>query len=443
MSGILSENGYIIVKDKEDANIIVINICTVKGDKTALYTIKEVQKHISLSHRSGKDKYLVIAGCIPPTRENVFKEIAPEAAFIKTDNISKITEVVDELLKGNPLTLMKRNLEVKTNTFTNPKLRQNNNVAIIPINNSCNDACSFCGVKLIKGKLFSYPEEQILSSIKQSFLNGCKEVWITSQDTGAYGIDREGKCLLPELINKITSLPFDFKLRVGMFNPMNIVGVEKDIIKAMQHSKVFKFVHIPLQSGSDYILKRMKRRYTKEQFVGLIDLFKSNLTNLTFATDIIVSFPGEKDEHFNETLEVVRKTRPQVMHISRFQEIPNTAATLLDYKIHPRVSKERSRILTQERYQIAEEENSKWLNCECECIVIDRNETDGINKGDLIAHNDSYLQVILKANGSGDNNNNNLIGRRVKVKIVETDKHYLIGELLEVIETTPKILIKI
>lgn len=436
MSGILSENGYIIVKEKEDADIIVVNICTVKGEKTAIEEINKVQNH----------KYLIIAGCIPPAREYVFKQVAPKAAFVKTDNITRITEVVDELLKGNPLTLMGRNVDVKTNLST-PSLRQNNNVAIIPINNSCNDVCSFCGVKLIKGKLFSYPEEQIISSIKRSLINGCREVWITSQDTGAYGIDKEGKCLLPELINKITFLPFDFKLRVGMFNPMNIVGVEDKIIDAMKHPKVFKFVHIPLQSGSDSVLKRMKRRYSKDQFVNLITKFKQEIPNLTFATDIIVGFPGESESNFKDTIEVIKQISPQVLHISRFQEIPNTAATLLDNKIHPRVSKERSRILTKLRWEIAEKENSKWIDWEGECLVVEKN-SNGKNKGDYIAHNDSYLQVIIKGKDMNKWKKNNkvkeeLLGNKIIVKIVKTNKHYLIGELLSITEeTAPEIVIR-
>jgi threonylcarbamoyladenosine tRNA methylthiotransferase CDKAL1 len=422
MSGILSEKGYILVDKPQDSDIAIINICTVKGDKTAINNIKEVQRKVQRHTR------LVIAGCIPPTRDKVFREVAPYAAFVKTDNITKIGEVVEELLKDNPLSLMTRNDEIKINL---PSKRQNKNIAIIPINNSCNDACSFCGVKLIKGKLLSYPEEQILKNIKKVLAEGTKEIWITSQDTGAYGIDTEGKCLLPKLINKITAIPVDFKLRVGMFNPMNIVDVEKELLESYKHPKVFKFAHIPLQAGSNKILRSMKRRYTKEQFINLIKLFRK-IPNLTFATDIIVGFPGETEEDFQETIEVCKLTKPEVMHISRFQEIPNTAATLLKNKIHPRHSKERSRSLTKIRYEIAAEQNKKWLNQEFECIVVDINET----KGDFIAHNESYLQVIIRSDLD-------LLGKKVKVRITETDKHYLIGELLNIIEEEQKIILKI
>ena len=424
MSGILSENGYIIVNSKEEADIIVVNICTVKGDKSALEAINEVQNHVDSESKSGNHKHIVVAGCIPPTRDYVFKEAAPEAAFVKTDNIHKIAEVVDELIKGNSLTLMGRNSESKTN-FSN--IRGNKNIAIIPINNSCNDACTFCGVKLIKGRLLSYPKEEIILSIKRALIIGCKEVWITSQDTGAYGIDLNGRCMLPDLIRSITSIPLDFKLRVGMFNPMNIVGVEKELIDAYSNPKVFKFAHIPLQSGSDYVLKRMKRRYTKKQFLSLVELFRNNFPELTFATDVIVGFPGEKEEDFKQTVDVLNVTKPEVMHISKFVEIPNTAATLLSEKVHGRIASERSRILAQLHRDISEAQNKKWLGWEGECIVFDINH----EKGDYIAHNDSYLQVIIRGEDKA------LLGKKVNVKIIGTNKHYLIGEVIGIVEEKP------
>jgi threonylcarbamoyladenosine tRNA methylthiotransferase CDKAL1 len=424
MQGILSEKGHIIINERNDADIIVVNICTVKGDKTALEAIEEV---------TPLRKKLIIAGCIPPARSNVFRAAAPGAAFIKTDNIEKIGKVVEELEKNNPISLLGRNYDIKTNES---HVRTNNNIAIIPINNSCNDACSFCGVKLIKGKLFSYPEDKIIGSIISSLKQGCKEIWITSQDTGAYGIDLENKCLLPELINKITELPFDFKLRVGMFNPMNIVGREQDLIEAYKNNKVYKFAHIPLQAGSDKILQLMKRRYTKKQFIQLIERFKKELPELTFATDIITGFPGETEQDFDETLEVMKITRPQVMHISRFQEIPNTAATLLPNKVHGKYSKERSRTMTQLRYSIAEQENRKWKDWEGECVILEKNES----KGDYIGRNSSYLQVIVRQDKS---NPQDLMNKKVRVKIEQTDKHYLIGELLEIIDNKPKIILRV
>ncbi len=433
MSGILSENGYLLVSSKEEADIIVINICTVKGDKSALEAISEVKDYIAEEKRLGNQKHIVVAGCIPPTRDSIFRSAAPEAAFVKTDNIHKIAEVVEELIKGNPLTLIGRNNEPKLN-YSN--VRGNKSIAIIPINNSCNDACTFCGVKLIKGKLLSYPKEQILSSIKRALFSGCKEIWITSQDTGAYGIDLEeskGRCMLPNLINSITLIPFDFKLRVGMFNPMNIVGVEEELIDAYRNPKVFKFAHIPLQSGSDYVLKRMKRRYTKTQVVDLVNLFRTNFPELTFATDVITGFPGERDTDFEETVDVLNITKPEVMHISRFVEIPNTAATLLDEKVHGRITKERSTVLAHLHRKISEEQNKKWLGWEGECFVFDKNQ----DKGDYIAHNDSYLQVILK-------NGFDILGKKVRVKVVSTNKHYLIGEIVNVIEEKPiEIVIKV
>ena len=418
MGGILSEEGYIIVDDLKIADIVIINICTVKGDDTALKAIRKFNEH--------NNKKMVIAGCIPPARSNIFKNASPDAALISTDNLSKIADAVKSVENNTPVSYLGRNYEDKAGLN---KFRTNREIGIITINNSCNDACSFCGVKLIKGKLKSYPSEKIISEAKKALFEGCKELWITSQDTAAYGIDISGKSMLPELVNELVQIPGDFKIRIGMFNPMNISDMEDEFVSMFSDSKVYKFAHIPLQSGSNEVLKRMKRRYSREYFMRLINKLKENYSGMTFATDVIVGFPGECDNDFNDTVQCLNEFLPEVLHISKYQRIPNTIASVMKDQVDGKTAMKRSKILSEIHPVWSKNRLNKFNGEEYECYVTDK-------KKDYIAHSDSYVQIIIPSA-------QDLLGKKVRVKINDAAKYYLIGELIDIIEEKASIIIKV
>ena len=157
--------------------------------------------------------------------------------------------------------LLDKKYEVKANL---PSVRKNPVIGIVPILNGCNYFCTFCSTKLVKGKLFSYPMDAIRQDVKSHLKAGCKEIWITSNDTGAYMIEQGGKQKLVELLEQILSVPIDFKLRLGMMNPGNSITILDELIEIYKHPKMFKFLHIPLQSGNNEILKLMNRKYTED-----------------------------------------------------------------------------------------------------------------------------------------------------------------------------------
>jgi threonylcarbamoyladenosine tRNA methylthiotransferase CDKAL1 len=404
MGGILKKSGFDIVDNPEEAEIIILNICTVKGNKNALDTIADLKK---------LDKRIILAGCIPKESYKDFRELLPESCFISTHNIKDIVEIVEEALNDSAIDLMAQTAEVKIGL---PRIRANKYVGILPILTGCNNSCAYCSVKLIKGELLSYPTELIMQEAEKAVREGCKELWVTSMDNAAYGIDK-GKPALPELIKSIASIQGDFKIRIGMMNPSNVMMIAKELIEAYKNDKVYKFLHIPVQSGSNDVLKAMNRKYIKEDFVRLVDAFETEIPNITISTDIICGFPGETDAQFEESLDLISMTKPDVLNIARYSARPRTRAFYMENQVHGNISKERSRALTDLHNNVSRIRNEKWLKWQGPVLILEREQ-------DWIGRNFAYKPVVIKTE-------EDLMGKTVNVRIVKVFPHYIIGEITD------------
>ena len=183
MMGLLDNSGFEIVNDENKSEVNVVNICTVKGDTTALREIRRLKRQFP-------EKKLVVAGCITESIVPKIKNIDENASFVNTHNLGKITAVVENSLNGTVLEILDKKYEQKVNL---PSVRKNPIIGIVPILNGCNYFCTFCSTKLVKGKLFSYPMDAIRQDVKEHLKSGCREIWITSNDTGAYMVEQGGK----------------------------------------------------------------------------------------------------------------------------------------------------------------------------------------------------------------------------------------------------------
>jgi MiaB-like tRNA modifying enzyme len=401
MAGMLKKAGFQIVKDKEKADMIVLNICTVKGNKTAFEAIEENKKY---------GKRIILAGCIPRDSYKDFRKLLPESCFISTHNIKNIVEVVEEARNDNPVDLMTAANEVKIGTA---RVRRNPRIGIIPILSGCNHKCSYCSVKLIKGELFSYPKETILKEARRCLMDGCKDLWITSMDNAAYGFDNKN-IKLPELLQSILKLGGNFKVRIGMMNPSNLLGIIDEMVEIFKHEKVYKFLHIPVQSGNNEILKSMGRKYKIEEFLRLVDVFESEIPEITISTDIICGFPGETDEQFDMSADLIKEIKPDVLNISRFVPRIRTRAYYMENHVHGSIAKERTRYLTDLHKNLARLKNEKWLKWKGTVFVAEKKE-------DFVGRNYAYKPVVIRSK-------ENLLGQEVEVKIVKVQPHYLIGK---------------
>lgn len=406
MAGILINEGYTAEESTNfsSADVVVFNMCSVKGPSVnhCLNSIKKLLK------KSPKKK-VVVAGCVPKDEIKKIKSINKKIIIINTHNIEHIKEALEE---EKDFTSFER--KVKLNY---PKKRVNKVVGIVPILSGCNDFCSYCSTKLIKGSLISFPEKQILSEVRNALNDGCKEIWITSQDNGAYKTEN-GKNQLAELINKICEIEGDFFIRIGMANPTYILESFPELIKAFKNKKVFKFLHVPAQSGNNEILKKMNRRYSVQKYKKIIKAFKKEFPEMTISTDIIVGFPGETIKQFEDSLKLVKETKPEVLNLSRFQSRPFTSASKMP-QLKGEEIKSRSRKLTSLFYKISLANNKKWIGKTCSVLIDEKGKKPNQSTG----RNSSYKQVLF--------NKKIRLGKKVKAKIIGAERFYLVGKVIE------------
>ena len=310
----LTNAGYKVVGDPEKGDVLVINTCGVK-------TQTESRMLARLQALSGLGKPVIVAGCLPKINMQAIRRVAPSfAAVLDPYSVGRITDAVGRALAGerNMLFLSDRPV-VKV---AQPKVRLNRAVEIVQIAEGCTGACTFCCVRFARGRLFSYPKELILDRVKKAVSEGVREVWITSQDNGAYGLDI--KTNLAELLEEICRVDGDFMVRVGMMNPNHAMRILEPLIEAYQDRKVFKFLHLPLQSGDDDVLRRMNRYYTVEDFIEVVESFREAIPRITLATDIICGFPGESEEAFERTMRVIEDVKPDIAVSYTHLTLPTT-----------------------------------------------------------------------------------------------------------------------
>jgi len=406
LSGLLQKAGCDIVKKIDNADLIIVNTCFVKQvtEQKIIFRLKDLQM-------SYPEKKLIISGCMPEGAYRRLVDIAPDASLVSTHQITKIVQAVQKTLEGRRVEYLGKSEEVK---LCLPRIRKNSIIGIVPISYGCNSLCTYCCVRLAKGKLFSFPKEMIVEEIGSALKEGCKEMWVTAQDTASYGFDKGEK--LPQLLREISKISGKFFVRVGMMNVKNVIPIASDLIEAFNDKKIYKFVHLPLQSGSDKVLSDMNRGYTASNFEELANLFGSLRCQVW--TDIIVGYPTEEEKDFLKTLEILKKIKPDWVNISKFGPRPGTEAA----KLKPLVSKvvnERSRIASELVRRISLEKNKEWIGWEGNILVSEK----GKKHNQWIGRNLAYKPVLVESNS-------NPFGKFLRVRIIETSHSYLIGKPL-------------
>jgi len=396
MMGLLKKEGYEITSNIEEANLIIINSCTVKGptDNNLKKRLKELP-----------NKPIIIAGCLPQAQYGKLKELK-KYSLIGPHQLKRIGTVVEETLNNNTVILL---AEEKHDNLKMPHIRKNDSIEIIPISSGCKGDCTYCITKKARGDLISYKPELILERAQKAITQGIKEIWITSQDAGAYGLDI--KTTLPKLLKKLIEIPGNYKIRLGIANPNHIIKYLDELIEIFQSDKMFKFLHIPLQSGNDEVLKRMNRYYNVKDWIEIIKRFREKMPKITIRTDIICGFPGETDNQFRDTVYLIEKYEIPIVHISKFWKRPGTKAARMKQTL-PFNIKKRYAWLTNSFNWVAFQQNRRWLNWSGPIIINEKGKDDT-----WIGKNDYYKQIIVKGNYK--------LGQTINVKVFNTTTHDL------------------
>jgi len=402
IAGLLKSSGHELVTDVNNADVNMLVTCSVK-DATAnrmIYRIKRLTK-------TGKP--LVVAGCLSKTEPHTVQKYDPTASMLGPDAIDKAVEVVNTAFNGGTLIALQRSANPKVNL---PRVRLNPAVSIVEIASGCLSDCSFCQTKLAKGRVQSYRIGDIVRQVRSDIRDGCREVWLTSTDNGAYGRDLKNN--MADLLKRVCDIDGDFMVRVGMMNPMYVPFMLEDLIEAYRNEKVFKFLHIPVQSGSDKVLKLMKRGHKASVFADIVRRFRREFKNFTIATDIIVGFPEESENDFQQTLNLINEVEPDVINISKFSARPGTEASEME-KVNVKTVKERTKRLHELANAIGYRRNLSWIGWNGE-VLIDEVKDNGVQ-----GRNFAYKPVFLHESVA--------LGSKVDVKINSVFNHSLVGKL--------------
>lgn len=400
--GALTENGHTLVDTPEEADINIILTCVVKTP-----TEQKVSKELRQLEASGKP--LIVAGCMPKSMTQQVKKLVPSASLVGPDDLENITEAVNQTLSGEQVIYIDGEATDRTCL---PRVRENPLIHIAPICTGCLGNCSYCIVKFARGHLYSFPAEKIVQGTAIAISEGCREVWVTAEDTATYN---DNGVLLPELLDRITALEGDFRVRVGMTTPNSFSKIMDDMIESMKSPKLYKFIHIPIQAGNDHILQAMRRRYTVQEFKDVVNRLREAIPEIGISTDIICGFPGETLEQFQDSLDLIKWLRPDVLNINRFWERPGTDAAKMPGRLHGRETKERSRMMTKLWKEIAVDVGKRWIGWEGEILV-----TEHGKRGTKVGRNYVYKAIAVKTDAP--------LGSFVNVRVKKSGVGYLVAD---------------
>lgn len=372
---------------EKNADILIINTCGVKEQ-----TETKIYKYIRDNILQLIGKEIIVTGCLVDINSQALKTLLPGARLYGVKEKDALLKYLEKYKN-------------KAKQITKKEITK----AII-IANGCLGNCSYCAVKLARGKLKSKSIEEVIKEIKTAVKNDAKEILLTAQDTACYGLDINSS--LTELLREAVKIDWDFKIRLGMGNPQYLELHKTEIVDIFKSKKLYKFLHIPLQSGSDRILKDMHRNYTKNSYLALIKYFKKNICGLTLATDIIVGYPTETEKEFLETLEVIRECKFDVVNISRFSRRKGIEASR-HKELAGAIKKQRSRRATKLCYEIALDNNKKFIGKRRVVVItcLGKNNTS-------IGRTKEYKQVVVSGRHK--------LGEKINVKIKSARVGYLI-----------------
>jgi len=376
ISGILRSGGYEVQIFGTDTDVIVVNTCIVKQNT------EHRMKSLLLS--LPKDRMIIVTGCLPVVMQNWIDNNVPHVKILYPENANEILSLIE-------------------NQTVNKDKRLDTNV----------------WQRLhAKGHLRSREQSSIIDEVKKAINSGSREIWLTSQDTGAFGWDFTPQIYLPSLVKNIIEIEDNFFLRLGMMTPFTVNKFIQPLITEVNHHKVFSFLHLPIQAGSDNVLQQMQRKETRSYFIELVQKLKSRIPNLVLATDIIVGFPGEREEDYEQTESLLREVRPIVVNISRYTDRPGTQAAKMGSKITTKIKSSRSRRLLRLCQEISRQELKTWIGWTGKILI----DEVGKHENQMKARNEAYLPVIISESGKS-------LGTFHTVTITDATSNFLIGEI--------------
>ena len=418
IAGMLQAMGYEKTDKEENADIIVVNTCAVRdhAEQRAL-SITGGYKHL----KSKKPSLIIgVSGCMVSKKESGerIKRSYPYIDFtFGTEKLWQMPEILYGVMstqkrifcpnEGKPITMEGI-----------PVLRENPYKAWVSIMYGCNNFCTYCIVPYVRGRERSRRPEDILNEIRGLVADGCREITLLGQNVNSYGKEFGGECDFADLLSRICEIEGDYIIRFMTSHPKDASHKLIDTMAA--NPKIARQFHLPVQSGSDRLLKAMNRNYTRESYLSLIRYMREKMPDIAISTDIIVGFPGETEEDFEDTLSIVREARYDMMYSFIYSKRSGTPAAEMKDQIPPEVTGARFPRLLEVQNEISLERNLVWENKTLRVLVDGRSKN---NPDKFTGRTDGNKIVLFDADDS-------YIGKFVNIKITKAQTFALIGEIV-------------
>ena len=433
--GLFKDNNYKIVNNPEEADILVINTCGFieSAKEEAINTILEMAEY-----KKRRCKYLIAMGCLVQRYyEDLIKALPEVDLFIKIDEYNQLWNKIEDLIKRDIVEKSKIKTSTKIseikplpmptyNEFMERVVTTGKNYAYLKIGEGCSNKCTYCAIPYIRGPFVSRKMEDVLDEAEMLAKKGIKELIVIAQDTTKYGLDIYGESKLAELLEKLSKIKGIEWIRFLYSYPEGIT--DKLIETVANNDKIAKYFDIPIQHISDPILKKMNRKTSKENIIKILEKIRNKIPNVTLRTSLIVGFPGETKENFEELLEFVKDTKFDKLGTFMYSKEEGTPAAKLPNQIHGNTKKARyNKIMEAQQEiskQILEEKIGKTYKILVEDISFDKKYLIGRTMQD-VPEEDGLVYIKKDKNL----NENKVLNNFVNCKIIDVSNYDLIGEI--------------
>lgn len=431
--GKFKSNNYTIVNEEEKADIIVINTCgfidTAKEE--AINTILEMAEY-----KKKRCKYLIVMGCLVQRYYEDLIKLLPEVdLFIKLDEYDKLWDKIEDLIKRDIVQKSKTKTSKKISEisvmpmfeqeeFLDRTITTGANFAYLKIGEGCSNKCTYCAIPYIRGPFISRPKEDIIEEAKELAKKGITELIIIAQDTTKYGIDLYGESKLAELLKELCKIEGIKWIRFLYTYPEGITDELIDVVA--KNDKIAKYFDIPIQHISDNILKRMNRKTSKKNITELIEKIRNKIPEVTLRTSLIVGFPGETKNEFEELLEFVETTKFDKLGVFQYSKEEGTPAAKLPNQIHGNTKKSRYNKIMLAQQKISRQILENKIGKQCEVLIenmsFDKKYYIGRTKQDV-----PDIDGLVYIKNQGDEKEDNILNKYKKCKITDVSNYDLIG----------------
>ena len=395
----LEARGHELAVNPSLADVGILVTCGVIGPTEG----RMVRRWQALTSRIPR---VVVTGCLVPLRTELMQGPGRDrTTFVPIREQDHLSAMLDAWAPDAVP------LRPETRSGVTPRLPPVSEEVVIA--QGCTSGCTYCFSRLARGRLTSVPIPEVVRRVQAANGRGAREVRLTGLDTAAWGEDLPGPERLPELLSAVTSLPGDLRVRVGMMSPQSLAPHLDRYLDAMASGAAYRFLHLPLQSGSDRVLDAMRRGYSVDDFCREVDAARRRFPELHLATDVIVGFPGETKEDFRATEEALEAVAPETVNVTRFSPRPGTPASHLP-PLPPRVAKRRSRSIAELRHRLARSRLERWIGTRTVGRVLEHGPG-----GSSVARLPNYLPVVLDQRPP--------LGSDVEIRVDGARSTYLLG----------------